>query len=74
MNFRRFAPIDEKLRESAISTTCVDPSQPRLGGQPSHEDITRQPAPGSHHLLVGGAVVETDNIALNESCLGSLTA
>jgi hypothetical protein len=69
VNLRGRAPIDEKLREGTIAATDVYPSQPRLGSKPANEDIARQLTPGSHHLFVGSAVIETDGSATHPASL-----
>jgi hypothetical protein len=60
LNLGRRAAFHQQLGEGAAAAADVDPSQARARRQPVEEDIAREPAPGSHHPLVGGAVVEAD--------------
>jgi hypothetical protein len=60
VNFRRRAARDDQLREGAVAASNVDPAQTSARSQPIQENIASDPAPDSHHALIGGPVVEAD--------------
>jgi hypothetical protein len=60
LNLGRCAPFDDELGERAVAAADVDPAQASERRQPIEKDLARKPAPGSHHPLVGRAVVEAD--------------
>src|SRR5205823_10152398 len=52
------ASFGQQLGEGAAAAADIDPSQALRRGQPVEKDVARQPAPGTHHALVGSAVLE----------------
>jgi hypothetical protein len=52
--------IDQQLSEGPVAASDVDPSQTRRWLQPIKEDLTSEPAPDPHHLLIGGTVIEAN--------------
>jgi hypothetical protein len=60
LNLGRCAPFDDQLGEGAVAAADIDPSQAGARRYLIKEDFAREPAPGSHHPLVGGPVVEAD--------------
>ena len=60
LDFSRCTSFDEQFAEPAITAADVDPPQARRRRKPIYEYRAGNPAPRSHHPLVGGAVVEAN--------------
>ena len=60
VNLGRRAPFDQPCGKSAVAAADIDPPQARTWVQPVEKHIARQSAPGSHHALIGGAILEAD--------------
>src|SRR5207302_1093513 len=54
------APGHNQLGESAVAAADIDPFQARAWRQPVKKDLAGNPAPGAHHPLISGAILEAD--------------
>jgi hypothetical protein len=60
--FGRRAALDELFGESSVAATHIDPPLARGGRQPIEEDVPDEPAPGAHHALIGGSIIEPNGL------------
>jgi hypothetical protein len=62
LDFHWATSLQQQFGKGAVAAADVDPSQTRGWRQPSKEDFTSAAAPASHHLLIGGPVIEVFSV------------
>jgi len=60
LDLHRITSLDQQFSKGPVATTDVDPPQTCGRRHPIKEYLASGPAPNSHHLLVGGTIVETN--------------
>jgi hypothetical protein len=60
LNLGGRAPGNNQFCKSSVSAADIDSSKTRARSQPVKKNLAGKPAPGAHHPLIGGSIVEAD--------------